>query len=382
MKLILWLLLLLFISCEEASDRDHGHYDLEIGTREIGASAGVIPIVIEGANGGLWSGEITCGEDFASFDQAVSVTSFERVVSEYELLNRVYLYLDANTQGASREVQISISLPSHRDTTLRIVQHGMSIDEKPDSVASAYHWPELPEYSTEGEASVVAHFTMLNGARLRNYTLCYDHINLAARWVAYPYHEIYSGGVGRCETWRFDPQIPEYEQHSIFYPYNGAWDRGHQLPSDDRQASEEMNQQTFYFSNIAPQSPELNQQVWEKIEEKVREQVCPDTLYVVTGADFSRFAGVAIDDRGRMCPVPYGYFKAILRTRTGDSGKAIAECTPDELITLAFWIENKPATAFPKPIPVCELEKRIGLTLFADLPVEVKSACDAGLWSL
>ena len=47
-----------------------------------------------------------------------------------------------------------------------------------------------------------------------------------------------------------------------------------------------MNAQTFYMSNMTPQLNRLNQDMWAKLETKVRANNCSDTLYVVTGAYF------------------------------------------------------------------------------------------------
>ncbi|MDY4849938.1 MAG: DNA/RNA non-specific endonuclease, partial [Paludibacteraceae bacterium] len=75
--------------------------------------------------------------------------------------------------------------------------------------------------------------------------------------------------------------------------YNG-YTRGHQIPSADRTATRELNEQTFYMSNMTLQAYDFNSGIWLDLENKVRGYMCNDTIYVVTGAHWentSRYAG-------------------------------------------------------------------------------------------
>lgn len=87
-----------------------------------------------------------------------------------------------------------------------------------------------------------------------------------------------------------------------------------------------MNKQTFYASNMTPQRGQFNQNMWAALEAKVRSYVCPDTLYVVTGCYFANLDESTKDKAGNVCPVPTNYFKVLLRTRDGATGKRIADC--------------------------------------------------------
>lgn len=53
--------------------------------------------------------------------------------------------------------------------------------------------------------------------------------------------------------------------------YAGSgFDRGHLLPSADRDDSRAENDATFYLSNVSPQYPKLNRNQWRLLEEQVR----------------------------------------------------------------------------------------------------------------
>lgn len=254
-------------------------------------------------------------------------------------------------------------------------------NEQQESVE--YSWAELPEQETNTAYQYITHFTTLNdGTSVRNYTMCYDTKNYAARWVAYPYHSIYSGSVSRTDDWGYDPQIETQYQPNLTGSYSGDWDRGHQLASADRLATVEMNQQTFYYSNMTPQLNTLNQNVWADLESAVRKQVCSDTLYIVTGADYSLTIGTTTDKLGKKCPIPRGYYKVLLRTVSGNSGKAVTECSSSELKAIGYWFDHKSYSSIPNPVSVETIEEMTGFVFFPTIPDEVKSTFDKSLWSI
>lgn len=71
-----------------------------------------------------------------------------------------------------------------------------------------------------------------------------------AHWVAYPLHRCYTEkNVDRKDNWVSDPLVGENEfQAVVSKSYGGKiYRRGHQIPSNDRVATMEMNNQTFYL---------------------------------------------------------------------------------------------------------------------------------------
>lgn len=202
--------------------------------------------------------------------------------------------------------------------------------------------------------------------------------------MAFPYHEVYNGDTSRTDAWGFDPWIESALQadlDSSYADYDGAsYDRGHQISSGDRLASYQLNAQTFYYSNMTPQNSSLNRGQWSSLEAKVRAQVCSDTLYVVTGADYITTMGVTTDSSMNECPIPGAYYKVLLRTRSGDSGKAVSECSADELQSIGYWVENIYTGTLPDPVSVSEIEAKTGFTFFPSVPDEAKSSFDVSLW--
>ena len=55
-------------------------------------------------------------------------------------------------------------------------------------------------------------------------------------------------------------------------------------PSDDRDGSDADNAVTFFMSNICPQAPNLNQQVWADLEDFARDLAADgNELYILSG---------------------------------------------------------------------------------------------------
>lgn len=259
----------------------------------------------------------------------------------------------------------------------------------------AYPLPELPLYGSNDY--VITHTGTLNGKTVRNYTMLFDREKHAALWVAYPLHDCYRGSSGRTEAWAADPLIDAAFQALLYgnpYCYYQDYSRGHQIPSGDRTANDELNAQTFYASNMTPQDGTFNSGIWESLESKVRNNLCSDTLYVVTGCYFGDGYSLtydgnyhdSYDPNAKQCAVPTHYFKVILRTRSGNSGKAVGQCGASELKAIGFWLEHR--SDYPETFstdycqPVEYIEQQTGLTFFPSVPDEVKKQCTPSDWAL
>ena len=261
---------------------------------------------------------------------------------------------------------------------------------------------------------------------LRNYTYCYDTKRHCPLWIAHPQHACYEeGGRTRPEPdpWAADPNMTQAEQ-AIIWVWPGdnrdkyvvsesplyRWGRGHMLASGYRGCGDannpaEINVQTFYSCNIAPQGGEVFSSLWLQAEQHIQDNyVCADTLYCVSGAHFDEGAIAAYDgswvntnaqtrghiDESKPCEVPTHYYKLILRTRNGNTGKAIQDCSASELIAVGFWFENGDGTddsgaatptldaSYLKS--VAWIEQQTGFTFFPDVPPSVKQQCNPSDW--
>ena len=276
-------------------------------------------------------------------------------------------------------------------------------------------WAELPSNFETPSSDQFVHTTwtttVSGGKRVRNYTYCYDKRRHNPVWVAYPHHRCYLEGSGRSdEPWAADPALPETQQAKIYpssagdvYQYwvadlvtgrygSGYWSRGHLCMSRERPGKGlEINMQTFWPTNIAPQAAEPSPfgKIWANIEEAVSGGTIPaDTLYIVAGCYYENDGWVqkdasnngALSSLSKDCVMPTHQFKMAVRKKTVQVGKPIQECTADELETIAFWVETLTTSAATEKsqlgqfiVPISEIESKMRMKFFPGIPDAAKS---------
>lgn len=270
-----------------------------------------------------------------------------------------------------------------------------SSDVAPKGKSSLPGWAELPSQKSDDKLYITSHMCSDNR---RNYTVCFSSEQRSPLWIAAPIHDSYKGSVKRVDNYDFDPTLPVNIQPRLNRSY-GEYTRGHMLGSAERTSTREMNNQTFYVTNIAPQIRDgFNESggAWNYLESFVDRQVCADTLYVVTGCiydDYTAVDGTNIKARTTInkndkqsVGVPTAYYKAILRTKSGHTGRSVKECKASELKCAAFIVAHRSAPKH-KPtakdmISIKELERMTGINFFANVPNAPKSKAIAADWGL
>ena len=231
---------------------------------------------------------------------------------------------------------------------------------------SATGWLELPALDNPNLGYYAHHFKM-NGKTYRNYSFGWSQKDRVALWVAYPLCKLYTNGsVGRTEAWALDPYLGN-DSSAPFTHYGDDYDKGHQIPSNDRQCCYEANAQTYYGTNITPQEPGLNQYGWKSLEESVRGWAATsDTLYVVTGCVVNPAEEYTTDSYGNTVTVPSAYFKAVLKySKASTLGKWNA---------IGFYYKHEDYSGRPTKshsVSIDELEKMTGLDFFVNLPAKI-----------
>ena len=265
-------------------------------------------------------------------------------------------------------------------------------------------WPELPAraagaglyYATHVCADYTYNGVPVTG--LRNYTVCYDADTRTAKWSAYPLHECYRDTVARSNSWSFDPLISQSLQPEITggnYKIPGvtppiSYSRGHLLASSDRTATAAMNKQTFYVTNVAPQWQNgFNGGVWETLEKACWNNICADTLFIVTGTYYADKNTTVVDNAAptpNTVVVPTNFYKVMIRSKAGNTGKPLCQLEADELQCIAFWFGNESYTG-RKPAEfkttVADVEQKTGMTFFPNVPnaTAAVKASSEGSWS-
>lgn len=167
-----------------------------------------------------------------------------------------------------------------------------------------------------------------------------------------------------------DRTLPNGFRRVQYYDYSGSgYDRGHIVPSADRLADERLNEQTFLMTNIVPQTKDLNQFPWQKLESYSRSLARRgDTIYTIAGV-----YGEKEVLRGKVV-VPTNCWKVIValtrgRTDITKSTRIIAVDLPN-----IDGIENVEWQRYQTTVR--EIETRTGLNLFSQLPTEIQDAIE------
>lgn len=287
--------------------------------------------------------------------------------------SRVALQYTQNTAEEARKAVIRVTSGTAR-ASATLTQLGTSgVDPNPDPGLA--HWLELPAAVEQPDCRYATHYVTVNSKHVRNYTLFFDTSERIAYWVAYPHCRMYLGSVGRTNDFQPDPSFPISDQMTSTIK---GYDRGHQIPSGDRTATEEMNIQTFYYTNMTPQLGSFNQKIWVDLENKVRTWVYScDTLYVVTGAVLKTVGGnetvkYVADKRGNQIAVPNYYFKVLLQLNLNGGNRRYK--------AIAFWFKHQansgPVTAADAS-SVDDVERKTGIDFFVNLPEDIQAQVEA-----
>jgi|GEM_PF-2346970 len=157
------------------------------------------------------------------------------------------------------------------------------------------------------------------------YTLAFDGRTKIPLWV---YEDLTSksleGDVKRKSHFTLDPDIPRHLQARTSDYTNSGFDRGHCASAANHKSSELAMKETFYISNVFPQTLQLNRGYWQSFEKHVRDLTNKyDHVHVVTGPLFQsyeehgkRFVKYQVIGENEVA-VPTGFFKVISLEKNG-----------------------------------------------------------------
>ena len=145
--------------------------------------------------------------------------------------------------------------------------------------------------------------------------LGYNEKHEQAQWVSHiVLPDVEEGNVSRTNNFRKDELVTSGTASKADYWYSG-YDRGHLAPSADFRWSKTALSESYFYSNMAPQLPELNREKWAELENAIREYVIENKIqvYAVTG-------GILNDSLPRMLnkgrenevSIPAFFYKVIL----------------------------------------------------------------------
>lgn len=221
-------------------------------------------------------------------------------------------------------------------------------DNNPDPIEETSYEPAEDYLPTSTTGQLVHH---------RYYSLSYSEEDEQAEWVAYTLtkENLNKPWVDRKDV--FIPDSKVKSKSSTPNDYRGSgYDRGHLVPAADMAFSEEAMRETFFMSNISPQSRNFNGGIWRELEELTRTWAKKmNKLYVVTGPILTYEPKGYIGDNE--VAIPAAYFKVLLDLEQPGQ-KGIGFVIPNE-------VSYDPLFKFA--VSVDRVEEISGLDFYADL---------------
>jgi endonuclease G len=185
-----------------------------------------------------------------------------------------------------------------------------------------------------------------------------------------------TGSANRKDNFKKDPQATGSADPA---DYKGQpFDRGHQAPAADFKSSQQMTDESFWMTNMAPQvGVGFNRHIWRYLETDVRNWVACDgmtDLYVITGPVYGDTAHWMGTDKAKRVRIPDKFFKVIFDPKHGRA--------------LGMLLDNKkldPADLPNYAVAIRDIEEATGITFFPNLSKRqqnVLKASKGNLWGV
>lgn len=222
--------------------------------------------------------------------------------------------------------------------------------------AVAYAQLEIPVLQAPRQEQIISH---------TGYTVSYNETWRLPNWVAYELtRQETKGKEKRSDRFIADPQVKGAIATNTDYVRSG-YDKGHMAPAADMKWSGVVMKESFYFSNMCPQHPQLNRRRWKDLEGKIRDWAVTDSaLIIVCGPILSKHPQVIGKNR---VSIPEQFFKVILSPYA----------SPPRAI--GFLFENKSSTnpLSTYVVTVDSIESLTRMDFFAPLPDELENALES-----
>lgn len=216
---------------------------------------------------------------------------------------------------------------------------------------------EIPQYISGHE--VVRH---------TGYTLSWNEQYLVADWVAYELtaEELDTQEYSRSEDFRPDENVRKSSQLTDYK--NSGYSRGHLAPAQDFKWSENAMSETFYLTNMVPQTQNYNGGIWLRAENATRDAArITGVVYVVTGPVLTDGPFETIGEN--KVAIPKQCYKALLVIDGDGNVHTIAISIPQDA--------GKKETLSKYVMSVDDLEALTGLDFFYELEDSVENAAEA-----
>jgi endonuclease G, mitochondrial len=152
----------------------------------------------------------------------------------------------------------------------------------------------------------------------RNYIVSYDTTIKTTYWVSYELTKemVENPRYSRGSNFRKDPYAPNSPSPTDYT--RSGYDQGHLANSQDMKFNVVAQYESFYMTNVVPQSPSLNRGAWLRLENQSRKwAVERGSIVIITG---TIFANKTVKTIGKnKIPVPSHLYKIIYDPKKKDA---------------------------------------------------------------
>ncbi len=206
----------------------------------------------------------------------------------------------------------------------------------------------------------------------RYYTLSYLENDEEAQWVAYVLTRDHLNvhHVDRTDWFYQDNSVTTHS--AVYHDYSGSsYTRGHLAPAADMAFDTGAMRESFFMSNISPQTRAFNEGIWRELEEQTRDWARMwGRLYVITGPVLKDHTHLEHIGRDKVT-VPKLFYKVLL------------DADLPEIKSIAFLIPNavsdKPLMDYA--VSIDSVEAVTGIDFFPQLQEHIdEGTFDKTLW--
>ena len=168
-----------------------------------------------------------------------------------------------------------------------------------------------------------------------NYAIHYRYDTKTAEYVVEHLDQTdINGPAKRKDDFRPDDLIPD-DKEAHLEDYKGQpYDRGHLVPAADNRTDATQMSESFFLSNMVPQTPNHNRGIWRILELGVRNAALTDDIYVVSGTIYDKDYLVIGNGLG----VPTRLWKVVYNATTNQT---IAFIFPNAAVRNALYKSGK-----------------------------------------
>jgi endonuclease G len=201
-----------------------------------------------------------------------------------------------------------------------------------------------------------------------NYVVSYNSDKKGPNWVSWRLQKSDLGTAPRGQDEFFaEPTLPSGFDQAEPQDFAGYYDQGHLIPRTHRTSSKAESDSVFSMANILPQAPDLNQGVWMRFENYLRDLAEQGQQFFIVAGGYG-----SLETIGNGVNVPSNFWQIVVILPDGEDIKQINEKTRVIAVDMPN-VEGIRQDPWQKYVTtVSDIERNTGYSFFSELPQAVR----------